>query len=92
MHEVHRAICDAEEEGFVKIHVKEGSDQILGATVVARHAGEMINDISLAMSLGVGLERLGQVVRPYPTQAAAIQMAAEAYRSTAPHRVRIRTL
>ena len=92
MHDVDRAICDAEEEGFVKIHVKEGSDQILGATVVARHAGEMINDISLAMSLGVGLERLGQVVRPYPTQAAAIQMAAEAYRSTvaAPLRTRIR--
>jgi pyruvate/2-oxoglutarate dehydrogenase complex dihydrolipoamide dehydrogenase (E3) component len=83
MHDVHRAICDGEEEGFVKIHVKEGSDEILGATVVARHAGEMINDISLAMSLGVGLERLGKVVRPYPTQAGAIQMAAEAYRGTA---------
>jgi pyruvate/2-oxoglutarate dehydrogenase complex dihydrolipoamide dehydrogenase (E3) component len=83
MHDVHRAICDGEEEGFVKIHVREGSDEILGATVVARHAGEMINDISLAMSLGVGLERLGKVVRPYPTQAAAIQMAAEAYRRAA---------
>jgi pyruvate/2-oxoglutarate dehydrogenase complex dihydrolipoamide dehydrogenase (E3) component len=82
MHDVHRAICDGEEDGFVKIHVREGSDEILGATVVARHAGEMINDISLAMSLGVGLERLGRVVRPYPTQAGAIQMAAEAYRSS----------
>jgi pyruvate/2-oxoglutarate dehydrogenase complex dihydrolipoamide dehydrogenase (E3) component len=91
MHDVHRAICDAEEEGFVKIHVKEDNDQILGATVVARHAGEMINDISLAMSLGVGLERLGQVVRPYPTQAAAIQMAAEAYRSTGVARIRTQT-
>ena len=88
MHGVHRAICDGEEEGFVKIHVREGSDEILGATVVARHAGEMINDISLAMSLGVGLERLGKVVRPYPTQAAAIQMAAEAYRRTTAARVR----
>src|SRR5262249_18017308 len=49
MHDVHRAICDGEEDGFVKIHVREGGDAILGATVVARHAGEMINDISLAM-------------------------------------------
>lgn len=46
MHDVDRAIVDGEEEGFVKIHVQEGTDKILGATVVARHAGEMINDIS----------------------------------------------
>jgi pyruvate/2-oxoglutarate dehydrogenase complex dihydrolipoamide dehydrogenase (E3) component len=79
MQDVHRAICDGEEEGFVKIHVSEGSDRILGATVVARHAGEMINDITLAMQSGIGLGRLGQVVRPYPTQSAAIRMAADAY-------------
>ena len=91
MHDVDRAICDAEEEGFVKIHIKEGSDEILGATVVARHAGEMINDICLAMSLGVGLAQLGQVVRPYPTQAAAIQMAAEAYQDAETARTRAST-
>jgi len=79
MHEVHRAICDAEEDGFVKIHVREGSDRILGATIVARHAGEMINDVTLAIQSGIGLRKLGSVIRPYPTQAAAIQMAANAY-------------
>ena len=82
MHQVHRAICDGEEEGFVKIHVKEGSDRILGATVVGSHAGEMINDITLAIAAGIGLEKLGRIIRPYPTQAAAIQMAAYAYRPT----------
>jgi Pyridine nucleotide-disulphide oxidoreductase, dimerisation domain len=51
MHEVDRAITDGEDEGFVKIHVKECTDEILGATVVARHAGEMINDLSIAMSV-----------------------------------------
>jgi len=79
MHDVHRAICDGEEDGFVKIHVREGTDRILGATVVARHAGEMINDISLAIQSGIGLAVLGRVIRLYPTQAAAIQMAAEAF-------------
>jgi pyruvate/2-oxoglutarate dehydrogenase complex dihydrolipoamide dehydrogenase (E3) component len=79
MHDVHRAICDGEEEGFVKIHVREGSDRILGATIVSRHAGDMINDISLAIQSGIGLEKLGQVIRPYPTQSAAIRMAADAY-------------
>jgi pyruvate/2-oxoglutarate dehydrogenase complex dihydrolipoamide dehydrogenase (E3) component len=79
MHDVHRAICDGEEEGFVKIHVREGSDRILGATLVSRHAGEMISDISLAIQTGIGLGKLGQVVRPYPTQSGAIRMAADAY-------------
>jgi pyruvate/2-oxoglutarate dehydrogenase complex dihydrolipoamide dehydrogenase (E3) component len=82
MQDVHRAIADGEEEGFVKIHVKQGTDRILGATVVARHAGEMINDLSLAISLGIGLRSLARVIHPYPTQAQAIKMAADAYRGT----------
>ena len=49
MHDVYRAISDGEEAGFVMIHVREGTDRILGATIVARHAGEMINEITLAM-------------------------------------------
>jgi len=79
MHEVDRAIADGEEDGFVKIHIKEGTDKILGATVVARHAGEMISDISLAMAAGIGLRGLARVNHPYPTQAAAIKMAANSY-------------
>ncbi|OGS51962.1 MAG: mercuric reductase [Erythrobacter sp. RIFCSPHIGHO2_12_FULL_63_10] len=82
MHDVDRAVTDGEEEGFVKIHVSQGSDRILGATVVARHAGEMINGLSLAISAGVGLRALGQVIHTYPTQAEAIKMAADAYNRT----------
>jgi pyruvate/2-oxoglutarate dehydrogenase complex dihydrolipoamide dehydrogenase (E3) component len=80
MHDVHRAIADGEEEGFVKISVKEGTDKILGATVVARHAGEMITDISVAIASGIGLRELASVIHPYPTQAQAIKMAADACR------------
>jgi pyruvate/2-oxoglutarate dehydrogenase complex dihydrolipoamide dehydrogenase (E3) component len=92
MHDVDRAITDAEEDGFVKIHVREGTDEILGATVVARHAGEMINDLSLAMTAKIGLSKIARVVRAYPTQAAAIKMAADAYEtaSTSPRRKKLR--
>jgi pyruvate/2-oxoglutarate dehydrogenase complex dihydrolipoamide dehydrogenase (E3) component len=76
MHDVDRAIADGEEDGFVKIHVREGTDTILGATIVARHAGEMINGISLAMVAGIGLRTLANVIHAYPTQAEAIKMAA----------------
>ncbi len=76
MHDVDRAIADGEEDGFVKLHVREGTDTILGATVVARHAGEMINGISLAMVAGIGLRTVARVIHTYPTQAEAIRMAA----------------
>ena len=82
LHDVDRAIADSEETGFVKIHVREGSDRILGATIVARHAGEMINEITLAMVTGVGLRTLGRVIHAYPTQAEAIRKAAEACNRT----------
>ncbi len=78
MHEVDRAITDSEEQGFVKIHVREGSDCILGSTIVARHAGEMINEVTLAMQRGIGLVGLSSVIHCYPTQAGAIKMAADA--------------
>ncbi len=79
MHDVHRAIADGEETGFVKIHVKERTDRILGATIVARHAGEMINEITLAIVARIGLKTLARVIHAYPTQAEAIKKAADAY-------------
>jgi pyruvate/2-oxoglutarate dehydrogenase complex dihydrolipoamide dehydrogenase (E3) component len=79
MHDVDRAITDGEEEGFVKIHIRDGTDRILGATVVARHAGEMITGLSLAITSGIGLRALARVIHTYPTQAEAIKMAADAY-------------
>jgi pyruvate/2-oxoglutarate dehydrogenase complex dihydrolipoamide dehydrogenase (E3) component len=80
--EVDRAIADGETEGFVKVHVKKGSDEILGATIVARHAGEMISEITLAMAAKVGLGTIAQVIHPYPTQAEAIKHVADAYNRT----------
>jgi pyruvate/2-oxoglutarate dehydrogenase complex dihydrolipoamide dehydrogenase (E3) component len=82
MHDVDRAIADDEQVGFVKINVKEGTDRILGATIVARHAGEMISEITLAIVAGAGLRVLARVIHAYPTQADAIKMAADAYART----------
>jgi pyruvate/2-oxoglutarate dehydrogenase complex dihydrolipoamide dehydrogenase (E3) component len=82
MHDVDRAIADDEEVGFVKINVRERTDRILGATIVARHAGEMISEITLAIVAGVGLRTLARVIHAYPTQAEAIRKAADAYMRT----------
>ncbi|MDO9533631.1 MAG: mercuric reductase [Deltaproteobacteria bacterium] len=80
--EVDRAIVDGETEGLVKIHLKQGSDRILGATIVARHAGEMISEITLAMVGKIGLGALAAVIHPYPTQAEAIRQTGDLYNRT----------
>jgi pyruvate/2-oxoglutarate dehydrogenase complex dihydrolipoamide dehydrogenase (E3) component len=82
LHDVVRAITDSEETGFVKVHVEEQTDRILGATIVARHAGEMISEITIAMVAGIGLRKLARVIHASPTQANAIEEAAIAYERT----------
>ncbi len=79
---VDRAIADGETEGFLKVLLKQGSDEILGATIVASHAGEMISEITLAMTQKIGLGKFASVIHPYPTQAEAIKKAASQYRKT----------
>ena len=74
---VDRAILEGEEEGFAKIHVRKGTDEIIGATIVARKGGEMINEITMAMQYKIGLAKLADVVHPYPTEAEAIKHCAD---------------
>jgi pyruvate/2-oxoglutarate dehydrogenase complex dihydrolipoamide dehydrogenase (E3) component len=76
---VNRCVLDGEDAGFVKIHVERGRDRIVGATVVASHAGEMISEVTLAMVGKLGLGSILNVIHPYPTQAEGIQRAAAAY-------------
>ncbi len=80
--DVDRAILEGEVDGFLKVHVKKGTDKILGATLVARHAGEMISEITVAMVAGAGLGTLAKTIHPYPTQAEAIKKAGDAYSRT----------
>lgn len=80
--EVDRAILAGETEGFVKIHLKKGSDQILGATIVAPHAGETISEIVLAMTHRLGLKKIASTIHPYPTCAEAIRQVADRYNRT----------
>ena len=80
--DVDRARLDGETNGFVKAHVAQGTDRILGATIVARHAGEMLPELTLALAHGVGLGRLARVIHTYPTQAEGIRKLGDAYNRT----------
>ncbi|MHB2025956.1 MAG: mercuric reductase [Elusimicrobiota bacterium] len=77
--DVDRAVLDGQGEGFVKIHLRAGTDEILGATIVAAHAGEMIGELALAMTAKIGLKTIGTTIHPYPTQAEAVKKTADAY-------------
>ncbi|GMU92866.1 MAG: hypothetical protein AMXMBFR4_19240 [Candidatus Hydrogenedentota bacterium] len=76
---VDRAVLDGELEGFARIHLKKGTDQILGATLVSRRAGETISEITAIMVAGKGLSTLARTIHPYPTQAEIIKKVADAY-------------
>lgn len=79
---VDRALLEDDAEGFVRVHVKRGTDRILGATVVARNAGDMIGHLTFAMTHGLGLKKLGATIHPYPTQAEAIRKLGDQFNRT----------
>ncbi|MCG3117746.1 MAG: mercuric reductase [Candidatus Manganitrophus sp. SA1] len=80
--EVDRAILDGEEEGFARVHIKKGTDTIVGATVVAAHSGDLISLFTLAMKGELGLGTITGTIFPYPTQAEAVKKAATLWRKT----------
>jgi pyruvate/2-oxoglutarate dehydrogenase complex dihydrolipoamide dehydrogenase (E3) component len=82
LHDVDRAVLDGQEEGFLRVHLRKGTDRILGATLVAEHAGDMIGELTVAMANGLGLGRVGAAIHPYPTQAEVFRKAADAWRRT----------
>ncbi|HEY3197643.1 MAG TPA: FAD-containing oxidoreductase, partial [Nitrospirales bacterium] len=78
--EVDRAILDGEDEGFARVHIEKGTDKILGATIVAEHAGDMISELTVLMKTGHGLKTLTGTIHPYPTQAEVIKKVGNAWR------------
>jgi len=80
--DVDRAVLDGETEGFARVHVEAGTDRILGATIVAAHAGDLINEFTLAMKAGLGLKTLASTIHPYPTQGEVVKKVANAWRKT----------
>lgn len=66
--DVDRAVLDGQTEGFARVHVERRTGRVLGATVVAAHAGELIAEIALAMQGRVSMKTIGFTIHPYPTQ------------------------
>ncbi len=82
LHDVDRARLEGETKGFCRVHVRSGTDQIVGATIVAQNAGDMISEVTLAMTNGLGLGAIGKTMHPYPTQGEVLRKVADAWRRT----------
>jgi pyruvate/2-oxoglutarate dehydrogenase complex dihydrolipoamide dehydrogenase (E3) component len=82
MGRVDRAVLDGDADGFVKVHVRRGTDRIVGATMVSAHAGETIGAVVLAMTQGLGLRALARAIQPYPTQALALRQLGDQFNRT----------
>ena len=80
--DIDRAILEGETEGFVRVHTKKGTDQIVGATIVATNAGDMIGELTLAMQHGIGLGKIANTIHPYPTQGEAVRKVGDLYNRT----------
>jgi pyruvate/2-oxoglutarate dehydrogenase complex dihydrolipoamide dehydrogenase (E3) component len=80
--DVDRAILESETEGFVRVHVRKGTDKLVGATIVAANAGDMISEITLAMKHGIGLKKISGTIHPYPTQADAVRKVGDQFNRT----------
>lgn len=80
--DIDRAILQGQTDGFVRVHVKKGTDTLVGATIVAESAGELINELTMAMTHSIGLKKIGSTIHPYPTQSEAIRKLGDQYNQT----------
>ncbi len=80
--ELDRAVVESEEAGFAKVLTRKGSDEIIGAAIVAPHAGDLIHEFVVAMNGGIGLGRIAGMVHAYPTLAEVARKAGDKYNKT----------
>ncbi len=74
--ELDRAVAESANKGFVKVLVAPGKDRILGVTIVAANAGELLAEFVLAMKHRLGLGKILATIHSYPTMAEANKFAA----------------
>lgn len=79
MKDLDRAVCDREDEGFIKVLTEKGSDQLLGVTIVGSHAGDLLHELALAMHQKVGLKKIASMIHIYPTLAEISKRIADTY-------------
>jgi pyruvate/2-oxoglutarate dehydrogenase complex dihydrolipoamide dehydrogenase (E3) component len=82
MEDVDRAILESEDQGFAKVLTRKGTDKILGVTLVASHAGDLLHEFVLAMKYDIGLSKIAATIHAYPTFAELARKSGDKYQKT----------
>ena len=82
LEDIDRAVVESEELGFAKILAAKGSDKILGGTIVATHAGDLLHEFVLAMKASIGLGTIASTIHAYPTFAELARKVGDKYNKT----------
>ena len=77
-----RAIVEEAAHGLIKVLTVPGKDKILGVTIAAEHAGELIGEFTLAMKHGIGLKKILGTIHIYPTFLEMNKFAASEWRKS----------
>ena len=77
--DVDRCMCDGVKAGFVKITVRAGTDEIVGATICGPNAGDMISELTICMQYGITVPMIAGTIHPYPTTQESIRQACLGY-------------
>lgn len=79
LQDIDRAITDGQDTGFIKIHLEHGTDRVLGASIVATRASDIINEMAVIMGAGIGMRQLSSILHTYPSQSQGVLLAALAF-------------
>lgn len=78
--QVDRSVAEGQSLGWVQLNLSP-QGQLLSATVVGRHAGELIHELALARAHRLGAAQLSGLIHAYPTRSLALRRAADAHQA-----------
>ena len=71
--------------GFVKVLSESVTGKVVGGVIAGPHASDLIHEIALAVEVGIGVDRLANMIHAHPTLAETVMEASEAVEGLSVH-------
>ena len=73
-----RALSSEQTDGFAKLVIEEGTDLLVGASIIGAGASDLISEVTFGIEMGASVEDMAMTVHPHPTMSETLMEAAEA--------------
>ncbi|MEQ9335797.1 MAG: FAD-dependent oxidoreductase, partial [Miltoncostaeaceae bacterium] len=80
-----KALGEGEADGYAQVVMDEKTGLLLGATIMGVHAVEMIHEVGVAISAGLSVHELGDVIHAHPTVSEMVMDASHQALGIAPY-------